>query len=237
MRLKIAHDPERAAEIAAADIARACADAVASRGTATIALSGGETPWLMLRELRHFDLPWRNVYVAQVDERVAPRGDPTRNFTRIEQILVREGPLPAANLLAMPVERVDLDDAAADYQRALESRTGTPLMLDLVQLGLGADGHTASLVPGDAALGMLDRDTAVTAEYAGQRRMTLTLPAINRARRRTWLVTGVQKRARLVELLAASGGAPATSVRREDALVVADEDAAGPGLKDGPYPG
>lgn len=237
MRLKIAHDAERAAEVAAADVARACADAVASRGTATVALSGGETPWLMLRELCHFDLPWRHVFVAQVDERVAPRGDPSRNLTRIEQILVREGPLPAANLLAMPVESVDLDHAAAEYQRTLESRAGTPLTLDLVQLGLGADGHTASLVPGDAALGVLDRDTAVTGEYAGHRRMTLTLPAINRARRRLWLVTGVQKRPRLVELLAASGAAPAASVRREDVLVVADEDAAGPGLKDGPYPG
>lgn len=237
MRLKIAHDPGRAAEVAAADIARACADAFASRGIATVALSGGETPWLMLRELRHFDLPWRRVFVAQVDERVAPRDDPSRNLARMERILVTEGPLPAANLLAMPVERPDLDRAATDYQRALESRAGTPVRFDLVQLGLGADGHTASLVPGDAALDLLDRDTAVTGEYHGQRRMTLTLPAINRARRRLWLVTGMHKRARLAELLAASGSAPALAVSRADVLVVADEDAAGPGLRDGPYPG
>lgn len=236
MRLKVTHDAERAAEVAAADIARACADAVASRGTAMVALSGGETPWLMLRELCHFDLPWRQIFVAQVDERVAPRDDPTRNLARMEQILVAEGPLPAAHLLAMPVERVDLDLAAAEYQRALESRAGTPVTFDLVQLGLGADGHTASLVPGDPALGVLDRDTAVTGEYRGQRRMTLTLPAINRARRRLWLVTGAQKRGRLGELLAARGDIPAISVRREDVLVVADEDAAGPGLTGGPVP-
>ncbi|MGB5102729.1 MAG: 6-phosphogluconolactonase [Steroidobacteraceae bacterium] len=237
MRLKIAHDPGRAAEVAAADIAHACADAVASRGTATVAMSGGETPWLMLRELCRFHLPWAHICVAQVDERVAPRGDPSRNLTLMERILVHEGPLPAANLLAMPVERADLDRAAADYQRALESQTGTPVRFDLVQLGLGADGHTASLVPGDAALHVLDRDTAVTGEYHGQRRMTLTLPAINRARRRLWLVTGMHKRARLAELLAASGSAPALPVSRTDVLVVADEDAAGPGLRDGPYPG
>lgn len=236
MRLKVAHDPGRAAEIAAADIARACVDAVASRGTATVAFSGGETPWLMLRELCHFDLPWRQIFVAQVDERVAPPGDPSRNLARMEQILVTEGPLPATHLLAMPVERIDMHRAAADYQRALESRAGTPVTFDLVQLGLGADGHTASLVPGDAALEVLDRDTAVTGEYRGQRRMTLTLPAINRARRRLWLVTGVQKRARLAELLAAIGRAPALSVSRADVLVVADEDAAGPGHRDGPLP-
>lgn len=237
MRLRIAHDAERAAEIGAADVARACADAVASRGTAMIALSGGETPWLMLRELCHFDLPWRQIFVAQVDERVAPRGDPSRNLTRIEQILLRAGPLPAANLLPMPVEDADLDLAAAGYQRALETRAGAPIVLDLVQLGLGSDGHTASLVPGDPALGVLDRDTAVTGEYAGHRRMTLTLPVINRARRRLWLVTGPSKRTQLAELLDAKGTAPAIAVNRADVLVVADEDAAGPGLKDGPYRG
>lgn len=237
MRLKVAHDAQRAAEIAAADIARTCADAVASRGAAIIALSGGDTPWLMLRELCHFDLPWRQVFVAQVDERMAPRGDPSRNLTRMERILVHEGPLPAANLLAMPVEHADLDEAAAAYQRTLEARAGTPLTLDLAQLGLGTDGHTASLLPGDPALDVIDRDTAVTSGYQGHRRMTLTLPAINRARRRLWLVTGTQKHAPLADLLAARGETPAARVSRADVLVVADEDAAGPGLRDGPYPG
>lgn len=237
MRLKVAHDAQRSAEAAAADIARTCVDAVASRGSATIALSGGATPRQMLRELCHFDLPWAHIFVAQVDERVVPRGDPARNLTQIEQILVRAGPLPAANLLPMPVEDADLDRAAADYQRVLEARAGAPLMLDLVQLGLGTDGHTASLVPGDPALAVVDRDAAVTGEYAGLRRMTLTLPAINRARRRLWLVTGSQKRARLGELIDARGDTPAISVRRADVLVVADEDAAGPGLRDGPSPG
>ena len=236
MRLKIAHDAASAANIAAAEVARTCADAVAIRGQALVAFSGGETPWLMLRELCHFDLPWQKIFVAQVDERVASRGDARRNFTRLEQILVREGPLPPGQLLPMPVESEELAMAATDYQAVLETRGGMPLQLDLVQLGLGTDGHTASLVPGDAVLHVNDRDVAVTSDYQGLRRMTLTLPAINRTRRRLWLVTGASKNARLGELLAGAGDTPATAVSRDNAVVVADESAAA-GLKAGPYPG
>ena len=236
MRLKIAHDAASAANIAAAEVARTCADAVAIRGQALVAFSGGETPWLMLRELCHFDLPWQKIFVAQVDERVASRGDARRNFTRLEQILVREGPLPPGQLLPMPVESEKPAMAATDYQATLETRGGMPLQLDLVQLGLGTDGHTASLVPGDAVLHVNDRDVAVTSDYQGLRRMTLTLPAINRTRRRLWLVTGASKNARLGELLAGAGDTPATAVSRDNAVVVADESAAA-GLKAGPYPG
>ena len=236
MRLKIAHDAASAANIAAAEVARTCADAVAIRGQALVAFSGGETPWLMLRELCHFDLPWQKIFVAQVDERVASRGDARRNFTRLEQILVREGPLPPGQLLPMLVESEELAMAATDYQAVLETRGGMPLQLDLVQLGLGTDGHTASLVPGDAVLHVNDRDVAVTSDYQGLRRMTLTLPAINRTRRRLWLVTGASKNARLGELLAGAGDTPATAVSRDNAVVVADESAAA-GLRDGPYPG
>ena len=234
--MKIAHDAASAANIAAAEVARTCADAVAIRGQALVAFSGGETPWLMLRELCHFDLPWQKIFVAQVDERVASRGDARRNFTRLEQILVREGPLPPGQLLPMPVESEELAMAATDYQAVLETRGGMPLQLDLVQLGLGTDGHTASLVPGDAVLRVNDRDVAVTSDYQGLRRMTLTFPAINRTRRRLWLVTGASKNARLGELLAGAGDTPATAVSRDNAVVVADESAAA-GLRDGPYPG
>ena len=234
--MKIAHDAGSAANIAAAEVARTCADAVALRGRALVALSGGETPWLMLRELCHFDLPWQKIFVAQVDERVAPRGDAVRNLTRLEQILVREGPLPSGHLLPMPVESADLATAATDYQASLEACSGAPLQLDLLQLGLGTDGHTASLVPGDPVLKTNDRDVAVTREYQGLRRMTLTLPAINRARRRLWLVTGAAKNTRLSELLAGTGDVPAIAVSRDSAVVVADESAA-TGLKAGPYPG
>ena len=236
MRLRIAHDAASAAQVAAAEIARTCADAVALRGQAFVAFSGGETPWLMLQELCHFDLPWQKILVAQVDERVAPRDDARRNLVRLEQILVRDRRLMSGQLLPMPVESADLETAAADYQCALEARGGVPLQFDLVQLGLGADGHTASLVPGDPVLHAYDRDVAVTGDYEGLRRMTLTLPAINRARRRLWLVTGPTKNLRLRELLAGTGDAPAVAVSRKDALVVADESAAA-GLRAGLCPG
>jgi 6-phosphogluconolactonase len=224
VRLIRAADAPAAAAMAAGEIATACRDAVAGRGVALVALSGGATPWLMLERLRDLDLPWAQLYVAQVDERIAPAGDSRRNLTGIERLLVDEGPLPRTNLLAMPVESADRSAAARDYQRLLESRGATPLQLDLVHLGLGTDGHTASLVPGDPALDVQDRDVAVTGEYQGLPRMTLTFPALARARRRLWLVTGESKRGPLADLLAGAteGCAPALRVAREAALVIAD---------------
>lgn len=254
MRLESTTDATAAARVAATEIGARCREAVAARGRALLAVSGGDTPWLMLRELCTFALPWSNVFVAQVDERVAPDGDPRRNLTRLEQILVREGPLAAAQLLRMPVMAQDLDEGAAAYQQLLESVGGTPLVLDLVHLGLGTDGHTASLVPGDPVLDVRDRDVAVSDAYQGLRRMTLTYPAINRARRRLWLVTGTAKSTRLRELeeaekveqetfqSSANAGnrnapiprtaenrnvpsSPSLRVTRDDTIVVADEAA------------
>jgi len=220
-------DAAASAARAADEIAAACREAVSERGAALIAVSGGETPWLMLEQLCTRDLPWDRVRIAQVDERITPSGDPRRNLARLEQILVGGGPLPRANLLAMPVDDADPARAAGDYQRLLESHGGRPLQLDLVHLGLGSDGHTASLVPGDPVLEVHDRDVAVTGEYQGLRRMTLTLPALGRARRRLWLVSGAAKAARLQQLLAGTGGIPAVQVPRHAALVICDEAAAG----------
>jgi len=222
-----AEDAESAAALGAAMIASACRDAVAGRGTAVIALSGGETPWRMLGRFRTIALPWSSIFVAQVDERIAPRGDTSRNLTRMERILVTEGPLAPANLLAMPVEDLDAESACDAYQQRLESLTGRPLVLDLVQLGLGTDGHTASLVPGDPVLEVVGHDVTVTGPYHGQRRMTLTLPALARARTRLWLVTGAAKSARLGELLDGNGDAPALRLPRNGTDVVADAAALG----------
>jgi 6-phosphogluconolactonase len=219
-------DAAAAAARAADEVAAACREAISERGAALIAVSGGETPWLMLEELRTRNLPWDRLRIAQVDERIAPRGDPRRNLTRLEQILVAGGPLPRANLLAMPVDEADPARAAGDYQRLLESQGGRPLQLDLVHLGLGNDGHTASLVPDDPVLDVHDRDVALTREYQGLRRMTLTLPALGRARRRLWLVSGTAKAARLQQLLAGAGGIPAVRVPRHSALVICDAAAA-----------
>ena len=222
MRLIVRADPAAAARCAADEIVRVCREAVRRRGRALVAVSGGTTPWLMLRELRARELPWESIHLAQVDERCAPRGDPQRNLTRLEEILLRDGPLPATQLLAMPVEDAPPELAAAAYQTTLEARFGAPVRFDLVQLGLGIDGHTASLVPGDAALSIADRDVALTGPYQGLRRMTLTLPALSRARERLWLVTGAPKAARLAQLLGGTGEIPALRVARDHTIVVAD---------------
>jgi 6-phosphogluconolactonase len=227
VRLIATPDAGAAAVAAAEEIAAACREAIAARGLALIAVSGGETPWRMLEQLRALDLPWERIHLAQVDERIAPRGDPRRNLARLAQIMVHDGPLPERQLLAMPVEADDAEAAALSYQRLLKQRGGAPLQFDLVQLGLGSDGHTASLVPGDAVLEVADRDVAVSEEYQGLRRMTLTYAAINRARQRLWLVTGAAKAARLAELLngESADGAPSVRVRRAHATVVADREA------------
>jgi 6-phosphogluconolactonase len=180
----------------------------------------------MLRALAHEDVPWNGVHVLQVDERIAPDGDPDRNLTHFRESL---GPaaLTEGHLYAMPVEHADPEAGARSYARTLERIAGTPSVLDLVHLGLGADGHTASLVPGDPVLHVADRDVSLTGVYMGRRRMTLTYPVLNRARHILWLVTGLDKAAMLSRLRAADESIPAGRVRQESALILADRAAAG----------
>jgi len=207
-------------------LAAAARAATSERGRFLVALSGGSTPWQMLRALADEDVPWQAVHVFQVDERVAPEGDPLRNLTGLRECLLGRVPLPEAQLHAMPVEAADLESAARDYAAALARAAGAPPVLDLVHLGLGSDGHTASLVPDDAALEVRDADVFVTAPYAGHRRMTLTYPALDRARRVLWLVTGEAKAAMLARLRAGDRTIPAGRVRRDRAVVLADRAAA-----------
>ena len=162
-----------------------------------------------------------------MDERVAPAGDAVRNLTNIQASLLAHAPLPAANVHAMPVEAPDLDAAAADYARTLQRVAGVPAVLDLVHLGLGADGHTASLVPGDAALQVVDADVALSAPYMGHRRMTLTYPALNRARCVLWLATGAEKREMVARLRAGDAGIPAGRVQSGNAWLLGDVSALG----------
>ena len=226
MNIKVYPDEDAVAGKAAAIIADAARAAVTSRGRFTLAVSGGRTPWLMLRALAAEKLPWRQVHVFQVDERLAPAGDPDRNFTHLRDSLLDHAPLSPDHVHAMPVETAELNRAAEQYARTLQDIAGLPPVLDLIHLGLGPDGHTASLVPGDPVLDVTDVDVAVTGSYQGRRRMTLTVPIINRSRLVLWLVTGGEKAEALVRLRDGDRSIPGSRVRRNDALVLADRAAA-----------
>src|SRR5215472_2353268 len=191
MDFEVLSDANAVALRGATVIAAAARDAVKQRGKFFMAVSGGHTPWEMLRALTSEDVPWDGVHVVQVDERVAPPGDPDRNLTHLRESLLEHAPLRPERIHAMPVESSNLQAACEEYALTLRAIAGSPLpVLDLVHLGLGPDGHTASLVPGDAVLEIKDADVALTGLYQGRRRMTLTYPILNRSRRVLWLVTG-----------------------------------------------
>jgi 6-phosphogluconolactonase len=227
LKAEVLPDAEAAARRAAGVIAADARAAVAARGRFLMAVSGGKSPWIMLRDLANEDVPWKDVHVFQVDERVAPAGDPDRNLTHLRESLLAHAPLPPGQIHAMPVEAADLDAAARAYAKTLESLAGSPPVLDLAHLGLGPDGHTASLVPGDPVLGVTDRDVALTGVYQDRRRMTLTYPVLNRSRRILWLVTGGDKVPALTKLRAGDTSIPAGRIRTDGALLLADAAAAG----------
>jgi 6-phosphogluconolactonase len=227
MNVEVLADADAVASKAAALVAAEARDAVAARGRFVMALSGGQTPWKMLRALSVEQVPWAQVQVFQVDERVAPPGDPDRNLTHLRESLLTRVSLSSEQLHAMPVESPDLHEAARRYALTLQEIAGSPAVLDLVHLGLGPDGHTASLVPGDPILEVTDTDVAITEVYNRRRRMTLTYPIINRARRILWLITGSDKAAPLARLREADRTIPAGMVRQDQALLLADRPAAG----------
>ena len=227
MELTIFDDSDSVARRAATTIAADARAAVTAGRRFTLAVSGGHTPWIMLRELAKEDIPWSGLHLYQVDERVAPDGDPDRNLTHIRASLLQHAPLRPEHIHAMPVEPADLEVGANQYARSLQEVAGSPPVLDLVHLGLGPDGHTASLVPGDAVLNVTGADVALAGIYQGRRRMTLTYPAINRARRILWVVTGSEKIQALERLLDGDVTIPAGRVRREEAVLLADRAAIG----------
>ena len=226
MKIEIFPDAEAVARKGAEIIAAAARAAVIARGRFIFAVSGGRTPWLMLRALAGEDVPWNAVQIVQVDERVAPDDHPDRNLTHLRESLLEHGPLRPEQIHAMPVQSADLELAAKRYAQTLEMLAGAPPVLDLAHLGLGPDGHTASLVPGDAVLKVNDQDVAVTGIYQERRRMTLTYPMLNRARRILWLVTGQDKVSALARLSTGDLSIPAGQVCRDNALVLADRAAA-----------
>ncbi|HYA23524.1 MAG TPA: 6-phosphogluconolactonase [Terriglobales bacterium] len=227
MNIKVYADADTVAHEAAKLIAEEARDAFATRGRFVMAVSGGKTPWVMLRDLAQQDVPWKGVHVVQVDERVAPEGDPDRNLTHLRESLLDHAPLRPEQIHAMPVEASDIEAACVRYAQTLAEIAGSPPVLDLVHLGLGPDGHTASLVPGDPVLDVTNADVALTGIYQNRRRMTLTYPIINRSRRVLWLATGAEKAGMLARLQAGDVSIPAGRVSRDPALVLADRAAAG----------
>ena len=243
--------PEDLADAAASWVAATLRSVVASRGQASVAFSGGSTPGLLFRALASEEVDWERIHVFQVDERIAPNGHPDRNLTALRASLVDAVGIPAANVHAMPVDA--LVDAGLDSEldADLDAAPSSPVLhpgvdpsaqaaaayaatigqigagvIDVVHLGLGDDGHTASLVPGDPALDVRDRDVTVTGIYQSRRRMTLTYPVLDRAGAVLWLVAGGAKAAVLPRLVAHDPSIPAGRVRNENAVVFADDAAA-----------
>ena len=218
---------ESLAIAAASWLAAALREAVVRRGTASLAVSGGSTPGLLFTALVDEDVAWDRLHLFQVDERIAPDGDLDRNLTKLQSSLLDRVPLPSTHFHPMPVTELaegTAEDAADRYAAILHRAHGG--VLDVVHLGLGDDGHTASLVPGDPVLDVTDRDVAITGDYRGRRRMTLTYPVLDRAGAVLWLMAGAAKAAVLPRLLAHDPSIPAGRVRNENAVVFADEAAA-----------
>jgi 6-phosphogluconolactonase len=215
--LEVLLDPEAAARRGAEVVAEIARAAVQDRDAFALAVSGGRSPSLMFADLAGRGLPWARTGIWQVDERVAPDGDPDRNLTGL---LASLPPEARRVLRPMPMTDEDLEAAADRYAASLPER------FDVVHLGLGADGHTASLVPGDPVLDVVDHDVAVTREYRGRRRMTFTYPLLDRQPFVLWLVTGEDKAAVLAQLLAEDPSIPAGRVRAKRQIVVADRAAA-----------
>ena len=196
--------------------------AIDERGRFTLALSGGSTPWLMLNHLARMDLPWDRFHIVQVDERVAPDGDAERNLTHIQAQFTSRAGIPPGQVYAMPVLEENLDAAANNYMHTLCGLAGMPAILDLVHLGLGGDGHTASLFPANPVLDSLARDVDIACVEQQRTRMTLTYPVINRARNILWLISGADKAGMLQRLLAQDPSIPAGRVSQDQATIFTD---------------
>jgi 6-phosphogluconolactonase len=217
--IEVHPDPPAVAQRAAEAIGARARASIALRGSFALAVSGGRTPWTMFALLGEQGIEWSRVAIFQVDERIAPAGEDSRNLTHLLQSLPESA---RARLRAMPVEQPDLDAAARSYAEQLPER------LDLIHLGLGPDGHTASLVPDDPVLEVTNRDVALSGPYQGNLRMTLTYPPLDRARARLWVVTGADKAKALARLREHDRTIPAGRVKPEDSLILADAAAAAP---------
>lgn len=231
MNIEVLPDGEALAQRAVEVVVAAAATAIDERGVFVWAVSGGTTPRRMLELLSdRRDVDWGRTHLFQVDERLAPDGDPDRNATMLDDALLTETFRSAntpAGLWLMPVTASDPDAAAAEYAAALDRVTGSPVVFDLIQLGLGSDGHTASLIPDDPILGVDDVDVALTGVYQGRRRMSLTWPVLDRAKELLWVVGGESKQGAVRQLLDNDPSIPATLPTQARATILLDAAAAG----------
>jgi 6-phosphogluconolactonase len=190
-----------------------------------MAISGGRTPWEMLKILSKASLPWTRVNLFQVDDRVAPDGHADRNLTQLFQVIEGSPLVNHLRIFPMPVMAEDLGAASQDYAKLIHEITDGE-GLDLIHLGMGSDGHTASLVPGDGVLDVNDREVACTEHlYQGRIRMTLTYPILNSAKRILWIVTGAEKQEMVQRLLKQDACIPAGSVNQANSLLMVDQAA------------
>ncbi len=226
MRIHVLPTPEIAAEHAAGWLRTEIGHACTQRGRCLVALSGGRTVWRMLRDLGRLRVHWHELEVFQVDEWVVAENDERRHARQIADLLVAPAMLRAAQFHAMPVERSNLEAGADEYARLLSEHGGVPPVLDVVQLGIGGDGHTASLVPADRLLATHDRDVGISVPDRGVARMMLTSRVLDAARHRLWLVTGADKAAALKKLWIGDASVSAGQVVRESAFIFADAAAA-----------
>jgi 6-phosphogluconolactonase len=227
-RLQVVPSANAAAIRGAQVLADLLRRSIYARGSATFAISGGSTPWPMFeRLLKDQTVDWTKVYLFQVDERVAPDGDPERNWTKVQDLFIDNGPVLADQAFAMPVTATDLYAACGAYQARIRALRPDG-RIDVVQLGLGDDGHTASLVPGDPVCDIADADVATTSTmYKGHRRMTFTRGALNRSGTIVWFVLGDAKTTALRKLLDGDLSIPAGRLDPADAIAIADTNAWG----------
>lgn len=226
--LHIAPTPAAAARACAEEIARRVRSASApNRPAISIAFSGGTTPATMFRSLAQSILEnpataagWARTDIFQVDERIAPDGDPLRNANDLLALLLVPTDVSAEHRHLMPVNSPDPTSLYAQTLARI-----APRGLDVAVLGLGDDGHTASLVPGDAVLDVTEAPVALTGVYRGSRRVTLTRASLDRARVVVWLVTGAAKAEPLRRLMDGDRTIPAGLIGAPDQVVFADHDA------------
>jgi 6-phosphogluconolactonase len=227
LKTEIFPSADQVAEKAAAYLEQLIRETLTQKKTFSMAISGGRTPWEMLKILSKASLPWQRVNLFQVDERVAPDGHADRNLTQLFQAIEGSSLVTRLRIFAMPVTAEDLDAASEDYSQLIHVITEGE-GLDLIHLGMGSDGHTASLVPGDGVLEVNHRDVACTEHlYQGRIRMTLTYPLLNSAKRILWIVTGAEKQEMVQRLLKQDGSIPAGVVNQANALLMADQAAFG----------